>query len=397
VFAGGASSLACGDGIGSNPAPCSLLAKNPNAPRSFMTTWTVGVQHAFTNNLSLNVAYVGNHVDSLPEYVNINQPTIGTPGNFDPAGQQQRRPYYSKFPYFGNILQYSNVGYSNYHALQLGLMQRLTHGLTTQASYTLADAHTTQSGESDNFPFLKDSTNISSSYAPMNSTPRHHFGLTVTYDLPGKSGFGQMLQGWSVNSAVNILSGTGVDLNDFIIDFSGTGNIIPFQGNYWNLYGQASDFSKIFGRTTPVPYFSGSSIPQACTTAAAAEPTNPNVPGSSGLTSLGIFGCYMAGKSVIVPPAFGTMGNMHRNQITGAPFREWNFSVAKEWRFWERLTTQFRAEFFNITNSRNYGPASGEPLFSSSFGVSTAPVNAGNAVNGTGDSRRIQLGLKMTF
>ena len=49
---------------------------------------------------------------------------------------------------------------------------------------------TTQSGESDNFPFLKDSTNVSSSYAPMNSTPRQHFGLTVTYDLPGKKGFG---------------------------------------------------------------------------------------------------------------------------------------------------------------------------------------------------------------
>jgi len=394
VFAGGASSLACGDGIGSNPAPCSLLAKNPHAPRSYMTTWTASVQHAFTNNLSLNAAYVGNHVNGLPEYVNINQPT---PGPNDSTSEQQRRPYYSKFPYFGNILQYSNVGWSNYDALQLSLVARSSHGVTAQASYTLADAHTTQSGESDNFPFLKDSTNVSSSYAPMNSTPRQHFGLTVTYDLPGKKGFGQMLEGWSVNSSVNILSGVGVDLNDFIIDFSGTGNIIPFQGNYWNLYGNADDFSKIFGRTTPVPYFSGSSIPQACTTAAAAEPTNPNVPGSSGLASLGAFGCYMAGKSVIVPPAFGTIGNMHRNEITGAPFREWDFSVAKNFRFYERVNAQFRAEFFNLTNSRNYGPASGEPLFNSTFGVSTLPVNYGNAVNGTGDSRRIQMGLRFTF
>jgi hypothetical protein len=193
------------------------------------------------------------------------------------------------------------------------------------------------------------------------------------------------------------LSPTGVDLNDFIIDFSGTGNIIPFQGNYWNLYGSADDFSKIFGRTNPVPFFSGPDIPQACTAAAAAVPTNPKVPGSSGLASLNAFGCYMAGKSVIVPPAFGTMGNMYRNEITGAPFREWNFSVAKEWKFRERLTAQFRAEAFNLTNSRNYGPASGEPLFSSSFGVSTTPVTTGNAVNGTGDARRIQMGLKLMF
>jgi len=277
------------------------------------------------------------------------------------------------------------------------MVARSSHGVTAQASYTLADAHTTQSAESDNFPFLKDSTNVSSSYAPMNSTPRQHFGLTVTYDLPGKKGFGQALEGWSINSSVNILSGVGVDLNDFIIDFSGTGNIIPFQGNYWNLYGNASDFSKIFGRTTPIPYFSGDSIPQACTAAASAEPTNPNVPGSSGLASLGAFGCYMAGKSVIVPPAFGTIGNMHRNEITGAPFHEWDFSVAKNWKFRERMNAQFRAEFFNLTNSRNYGPGSGEPLFNSTFGVSTTPVNAGNAVNGTGDSRRIQMGMRFTF
>jgi Carboxypeptidase regulatory-like domain/TonB dependent receptor len=396
VFNATASALTCGDGIGSNPAPCALLAKNPDSPRSYMTTWTAGVQHAFTNNLSLNVAYVGTHANGLPEYVNINQPT---PGPNDPTSEQERRPYFSKFPYFANILQYSDVGWSNYRALQTGLVERDSHGLTFGVSYTLQNGKTTQSGEGDNFPYLKDSTNIGSSYAPMNSAPLHHLGITVTYDLPGKKGFGQILEGWSVNSALNILSGTGVDLNDFIIDFSGTGNIVPFQGNYWNLYGSADDFSKLWGRTTttPIPYFSGPSIPAACTSAAAAEPTNPNVPGSSGLASLSAFGCYMVGKSVIVPPAFGTIGNMYRNEITGAPFREWDLSIAKNFRFFERLTAQFRAEAFNLTNSRNYGSVSGEPLLSGSFGVSTAPVTNGNAVNGTGDSRRIQMGLKFLF
>jgi hypothetical protein len=105
----------------------------------------------------------------------------------------------------------------------------------------------------------------------------------------------------------------------------------------------------------------------------------------------------MAGKSVIIPPALGTMGNMFRNEITGAPFREWNFSVAKEWKFKERLNAQFRAEAFNVTNSRNYGPASGAPFNPSAFGVSTAPVTAGNAINGTGDARRIQMGLRLFF
>src|SRR5665213_1414395 len=204
-----------------------------------------------------------------------------------------------------------------------------------------------------------------------------------------------MLQGWSVNSAINYLSGTGVDLLDFT-DFYGIGNSFPFQGNYWNLYGKAGDFSKIFGRTTPVPYFAGASNP-ACVAAANAEPINPNVHGSSGFTSLQNNGCYVAGKSVIIPPAIGTNGNMYRNQITGAPFREWNFSIAKDFKFKERFNAQFRAEAFNLTNSRNYGPASGTPAFSGSFGVSQNPVTAGNVINGTGDARRIQMGLRLFF
>jgi hypothetical protein len=121
------------------------------------------------------------------------------------------------------------------------------------------------------------------------------------------------------------------------------------------------------------------------------------VPGSSGLASLAAFGCYKVGKSVIVPPAFGTIGNMYRNEITGAPFREWDLSAAKTFRFFERVTAQFRVEAFNLTNSRNYGGVSGEPFLSGSFGVSTAPVTSGNAVNGTGDSRRVQMGLKFLF
>ena len=88
-----------------------------------MVTWTAAIQHAFTNNLSLNVAYVGTHATGLPEYVNVNQPRPGQSSAADPVGFQQRRPYYNQFPYFSDVLVYSNVGYSNYHGLQLNLVQ----------------------------------------------------------------------------------------------------------------------------------------------------------------------------------------------------------------------------------------------------------------------------------
>ena len=262
--------------------------------------------------------------------MNVNQPTPGVSNDADPVTFQERRPYYSKFPYFSDILQYSNVGYSNYDGLQVNLVDRNSHGLTLAVAYTLARAMTTQSGESDNFPFLRDSTNVSSSYAPMNSTPRHHLGITVTYAIPGKKGYGQMLEGWSVNSAFNFLSGVGVDQ----MILSTTSRVaatwaVVFTGSYWNLYGHANDFSKTLGAYDTDSLFCGASsifanafgcstdVPQACISAAASEPTNSSVPGSSGAASLAQYGCYAEGNSVIVPPAQGTLGNMYRNEITG--------------------------------------------------------------------------------
>jgi hypothetical protein len=275
-------------------------------------------------------------------------------------------------------------------------------------AYTLASAKTTQSSDSDGPPFLKDSTNVSSSYVPM-VEPRQHLSVTLTYDIPGKKGFGQMLEGWAIDNAINLRSGTGIDTADFINDFAGI-STNPV-GSYWNLYGRAGDF-KNFGKTATIPCYGApgsafaalgcsTAVPQECISAAASEPTNPNVPSTdpnaTGTEALANSGCYMEGKSVILPPAQGTFGNMFRNQLIGPWFREWNFSVTKEWKFSERFTSQFRADFFNLTNSRNYGPAFGQPFLPGSFGVSAAPVNAGNLVNGTGDARRIELGLRLSF
>jgi carboxypeptidase family protein len=405
VFNTSGSALACGNGLGTNPPQCFLLAVSPDLPRSPMLTWTVGVQHAFTSKLSLTAAYVATHAYELPELVNVNQPA---PGTNNPAAEELRRPYSSLFPYFGDILQYSAVGYSDYSGLQLGLVQQTSHGLTMKLSYTLASAKTTQSFDSDGPPFLKDSTNVSSSYARMEE-PRNNIGFELTYDIPGKKGFGHLLEGWAVDNAITLRSGLGVDTQDTADDFAGIDTVVV--GSYWNLYGSRSAF-KNFGKGATVPCFgapgstfaaSGCStpVPQECISAAASEPTNPNVPSTdpnaTGSEALANFGCYMEGNSVIVPPAQGTLGNMFRNELIGPWFREWNFSVTKEWKLSERFTTQFRADFFNLLNNRNYGFVSGSPNVPSIFGLSLSPVNAGNLVNGTGDARRIALGLRVTF
>jgi hypothetical protein len=122
--------------------------------------------------------------------------------------------------------------------------------------------------------------------------------------------------------------------------------------------------------------------------------------------SLNAFGCYANGSSVMIPPVFGTFGTMGRNIFRDTGFRNWDFSVAKNWKFGERFGAQFRAEFFNLLNHPNFanpfggqnGWAHNDPS-TGSFGCScaTPDVAASNPVIGSGGSRAIQLGLKLNF
>jgi hypothetical protein len=105
----------------------------------------------------------------------------------------------------------------------------------------------------------------------------------------------------------------------------------------------------------------------------------------------------MEGNSVIVPPAQGTYGTMPRNDLTSVPIREWDLSVNKMWKVKERYSAQFRAEFFNLLNSREYGALFTNISNPATFGQARGTPNNSNPVNGTGGPREIQLALVMRF
>ena len=114
----------------------------------------------------------------------------------------------------------------------------------------------------------------------------------------------------------------------------------------------------------------------------------------------------------MIPPALGSFGTMGRNLFRDSGFRNWDFSVAKNWKLMERLSMQFRAEFFNILNhpifANPYGgqngfgtigfndPSSGAAgIFG--CGCATPDRAAANPVIGSGGSRATQFGLKFLF
>jgi hypothetical protein len=431
VFTVGTNALECGNGLvkvanGTTPSPCNLHAKSVDSPRSPMFTWTAGIQHALGNNTSLTVNYVGTHAYNLSTMINVNEPTPGatralpgsTPGSVT-GSYQFREPYYSQFPWFSGIFEYVAAGFSNYNALQVRLTQRFFHGLTMNAVYSFAkDLATTKGGNS---PFVQDGRNVDQYYGPY--TPTHHVGITATYALPGRKSFAQLLEGWEINSSVNLQSGSPVNFTDGTDDFAGIGgsrSLLGGAGEQWSFFGNPRDFH--LGKTDPTPCyaFAGSRFSsdpnclpltlggnngagQICIDQANAENVNAamnaQIPGSSsGLASLQKFGCYVSpnGKSVLLPPAQGTFGTMAKSALFGAAFYEWDFSASKKWKFRDRVVVQFRAEFFNFLNNRTYS-GTGSITSPATFGLATSAPNSSNPINGTGGPREVQLGLKATF
>jgi Carboxypeptidase regulatory-like domain len=430
------SDLACGTGNlsittpgGTTPSPCTLKARgtvvrlpdgqlsmNTDNARSPLYTWTLGVQHAFGASTSLTVNYVGTHTYDLPTEINVNQAAPGAsglglggaPGTVT-GPLQQRQPYFSQFPWFNGIFVYGPGGFSNYNALQVTLVQRGFHGLTMNAAYTFSRDLASPFTKSGNNPYIANSNCISCDYGL--ATPTQDLGVTLVYTIPGIKSPAQMLEGWQVSSAINVQSGAPFRGNDSNDDFAGVNDnrgLLGGTSEPWSIYGKASNFK--FGGLNPLPCFGfggcDPTLPAACINAANAEPVNAamnaQIPGSSsGLASLMSSGCYMSanGKSVIIPPAQGTFGNMRQGQLIGPAFHEWDLSVHKAFKVHERLGLEFSISAFNVLNSHPYalGFTGGIVNVPFLFGVSGGQPNDPNPVNGTGGAREMQLGLKATF
>jgi len=398
--------LQCGDGLGNDPGPCDIMAMDRNYRNPYVTNWTLGIEHAFSGNLSLDMSYVGNRGTKLTGIYDINQinPQSAAEIACGHCEANANRPYAAQFPYLEFINFMSNIYKSNYNGLQTTLNARNLHGLTFIAGYTYSHSLDDMSYNWNQY-LPQNSMSPNSEYGNSDFDMRHRFTLSVTYALPSKKSPLQLLEGWQVNSIVTLQSSMPWQTFDSSNDLSRTGEF----ADRWNFVGNPADFKS--GGPNPIPCygFGGTTgcspnIPGPCMQAASAM-------GPGAVASLNSLGCYMAGNSVMIPPAVGTFGNLGRNVFRDTGYRNLDLSIAKNFHFGERLTAQFRAEFFNFLNHPNfanpwdgtsgYGPGGGftDPSFPGSFGCAcgTPDTAAVNPVLGSGGPRAIQLGLKMIF
>jgi hypothetical protein len=169
----------------------------------------------------------------------------------------------------------------------------------------------------------------------------HHLGepgivhgeMAVAGSVPGIKSAAHLLDGWSVNPVVLLQTGTPWCVGDLTTDFSGTGEILEpsannTQGEQWNFYGNANDFKAVHGLTPGtlgpnnpkggIPYFAptpgnpgGPTANAACNAKARALDGGAAV--GLAQAALSNLGCYAVNGSILIPPAYGTLGNLGRS------------------------------------------------------------------------------------
>jgi hypothetical protein len=412
-------SVGCGDGIAGDPGQCDLMGVDPNLRTPYVMNFNLGIQHQFSNDLSLEVGYVGNRGERLTGFRDVNQANPATGIN----------PYGIQYPWLGFINVMSNDVHSNYNSLQTTLTKRLSHGVSFIAGYTYA--HGLDNGSLNRFGLLpQNSQDVAAEYGDSDFDVRHRFTLTATYNIPGVKGYAQMLEGWTINGILSLQSAQPWTMNDTSDNFA-VPNAADFNGGSngeltyrWNFMGDPANFksgansipyctgpascsvtSSVYGTTTNLSAAQSNTMWEQCLTADQAAP------GSSLPSNLSSLGCYVNGNAVMTPPHTGTFGDMGRNIFRDSGFRNLDFSVFKNFTWKERYNAQFRLEIFNVVNhpipANPYGASNGfntgnDPSVGTGIGAfggspSTPDGAAGNPIVGSGAARDVQVGLKITF
>lgn len=312
---------------------------DPRNKIPYVMEYNFGIEQQLARSMVLNVDYVG----SVGRHLFI-QPAANTALTPGPGPVGPREP----FPAYGGAFSFDeNVGNSSYNALQTKLQKSMSFGLNFLASYTWSKSLDIQSeGQSGSIETIYD---LRRDWGPSDFNRTQLFVFSTVYQLPfgkGKAylsntnGFARAVLGnWNIAGILTLDSGQPFD--------------IVAGGDIANV-GGGSQRAQVVG-----------------------DPT-------SGFTQSRLEWFNTAAFAL---PAIYTFGNEGRNNLTGPPEKNLDFSAYKDFPFADRMNVQFRAEFFNVFNHTNFGLPDNnvqDAAFGTINGTATAP-------------REIQFALKLSF
>lgn len=308
----------------------------------YMQTYNLTLQQQVTDNLMVEIAYVGNVGRNLTYNREQNMAIYGegsTARNTD-----ARRIYQG----YGSIGELNSGASSSYNSLQLQIQRRFSRGLTFQTAYTYgraidevltssAFATVTQNG-------LQNPNDRSAERGRGDFDIQQRLVGSFLYEIPAPRGFmSHVLGGWELGSIITMQEG-----RPFHVD----------AGRDRSLTAVRHDRSQIVG--------------------------NPALP-SNRSRGEKILHWFDADAFALAPE--GSFGNSGRNNLQGPGLFNLDVSLRKKFSINERHSVDFRVDFFNLPNNPNFGtPRRG-----------SATDRRLGQITGAGSGRIGQFSLKYMF
>ena len=349
---------------GGNPFPLPPPGKNvifppanaevvlpPHIQPPNVVHWNASVQHQFSDNWVFSVSYLGNKTSHL-WIGNETNPAVYIPGTCagkpcSSTGNTQARRVLSLInptagQYYSTVVVADDGINANYNGLLASIEHRFARSYTLLANYTwskcLGIAPVTSLGGG----VFQDPNNARGDYGPCTYDSPHLFNASMVYISQfGHGGMmAHLINNWKMAPLVRYQSGLPVN---------------PVTGKDNSLTAVGNDRPDVASTTTYTGAAHGLLY----------QYVNPNL---------------------YTPNALGKYGNAGHNSLRGPGFFDVDLAVSREFKLYERLTLDARAEAFNLLNHPNFGSPNGN-LSSSTFGQ----------IRSASDPRILQAAMKLIF
>ena len=336
----------------------------PNPARAYSMKWNLNIQRELFG-WAVDFGYTGSrgvHLPIVERNMNTVIPEQQPDGSWIyPAGKQKLNPNFSTI----NTTDTWNAD-SYYHGFQASARKTWRSGVHTQTSYTWSKSIDTASstGSTAANSGYSGSIALTTPLLPAlgrglsNFDMRHNFNLSMVWQLPVASRSAGLVswlaKGWQISSIVRIQSG------------------LPFSVALNNDRGGSQTDTTGLALGQPPNFVGGPDC---------VKQTNPG--NAANFVKLECFAF----------PAAGTFGNVGRNTLTRDGIETVDFSLVRNFKVTETLSSQFRIDAFNALNHTNLG-LPGTSLFDSAGRI---PAAAGRITSSSTDARRIQAGIKLSF
>ena len=314
--------------------------------------------------------------------------------NYEGGNVDLRVPYLG---YSSESESYTAAGISAYHALQLHVEKRISHGFQAGVSYTYSHVTDEQSALGL-FYNGNDPNHLRSGYGSADFDRKHVVDFTYSYLLPkflaDNTFAGKVFNGWGINGLAIIQSGQPY-------------SVIDYSGAVGSLY-----YSTFDGITNPIVPLAPGCTAKSATTGQNGAFYNPSTGTGAALKS----SCFTI--PLITPGTQGVpLGDVFETGFTSGQrniFRQGlqkrtDMSIVKTFAVHEAYRFRYSMDFFNLTNtssfdiptdnvSQNEGYNNAPVLDSDPYSLYTkAPGGLGVTKHTIGSPRQIQMALKLTF